>query len=179
MFLKKNNERISYFILRFFYRRFLQRLFSARGLFSLLDHQYHIYSFFDKIGILLSLSHKMDSILSHLAILTGVLSPSILSVDILSMHRVICPATKGPSMKIHTCDNPRPHFREILYLPLYSIIALGPNLRNDLYISDGKHLLHTPICSNRPGLNKNRCFAVKACNQAIMLDLFLKIKYYL
>ena len=50
----------------------------------------------------------MDSILSHLAILTGVLSPSILSVDILSMHRVICPATKGPNMKIHTRDNPRP-----------------------------------------------------------------------
>ena len=53
-----------------------------------------IYKVFDKIGILPSLSHKMASILSRIAILTSVLSP-----DILSMHRVICPAKKCPSMK--------------------------------------------------------------------------------
>ena len=41
----------------------------------------------------------MASFLSSLACLTGVLSLSILSTHISSMHRMICPATKCQSMK--------------------------------------------------------------------------------
>ena len=43
-----------------------------------------------------------------LAILTGVWSPSILSTDILSVHRVICPTTESPSMKYPYPRQPTP-----------------------------------------------------------------------
>ena len=63
-----------------FYRSF----FSPRGFCQFTCPSVSYIKCFDKIGILPSLSHK---------------KASILSANILSMHRVICPATKCPSMK--------------------------------------------------------------------------------
>ena len=77
--------------------RFIQRLLSARGFFSLLGHYFNIF-----------LVPKMASILSYSAILIGILSITILSTGVL-LH-IACPATKCPSMKYPYLQQPAPLF---------------------------------------------------------------------
>ena len=106
----------------------------------------------------------MDRILSPppppLAILTGVWSPSILSTDILSIHRVICPTTESPSMKYPYPRQPMPPpFWEILYLPLPYVEKLIGIAYRCLAVNSAESLLTCMNCMVSFAHNNN-CYDI-------------------
>ena len=115
MFLKKNNERISYFKIK-----------SGRNIVEETLWQINLDS---------SMFPSIFSAVIPLfimGILTGVWSPSILSTDILSVHRVICPTTESPSMKYPYLQQPTPPLlgnpvsaSDLLYETLFIMDLIG------------------------------------------------------